>query len=102
MIKKIINSNIVRLIGALLFLTVCAVIGAGLSYVNYESNPTDEAVAYFKAFLAQDYDTIYGLVNQPKNTYINKTAYTDRVKKIRESIVIDSYEISEPYKENGQ
>ena len=86
MIKKIINSNIVRLIGALLFLTVCAVIGAGLSYVNYESNPTDEAVAYFKAFLAQDYDTIYGLVNQPKNTYINKTAYTDRVKKIRESI----------------
>ena len=102
MIKKIINSNIVRLIGALLFLTVCAVIGAGLSYVNYESNPTDEAVAYFKAFLAQDYDTIYGLVNQPKNTYINKTAYTDRVKKIRESIVIDSYEISEPYKENGK
>ena len=49
MIKKIINSNIVRLIGALLFLTVCAVIGAGLSYVNYESNPTDEAVEIGRA-----------------------------------------------------
>lgn len=101
-LKKIYKSRIFGLISILVFIAVCMGIGAFAAYVKYVSNPTEQAVTYFRAFMQQDYDTMYNLLDKKEGYYISKDRYKEIMQKNRESIVIDSYKISDPKKEDGK
>ena len=53
-LKKIYKSRIFGLISILFFIAVCMGIGAFAAYVKHVSNPTEQAVTYFRAFMQQD------------------------------------------------
>ena len=101
-LKKIYKSRIFGLISILFFIAVCMGIGAFAAYVKHVSNPTEQAVTYFRAFMQQDYDTMYNLLDKKDGYYISKDRYKEIMQKTRESMTIDSYKINDPRKEDGQ
>ena len=101
-LKKIYKSRIFGLISILFFIAVCMGIGAFAAYVKHVSNPTEQAVTYFRAFMQQDYDTMYNLLDKKDGCYISKDRYKEIMQKTRESMTIDSYKINDPRKEDGQ
>lgn len=102
MMKKIFKSRIVGLIGILLFIGVCMGAGSMIAYVGHMANPTDYGVEYFRAFMKQDYDKMYDMIEKKDGYYISKERYKEIMKHTRELNVIDSYKINEPVKENGK
>lgn len=100
--KKILHSRIFTLIVILLFIAVCMGIGAVTAYIRHESDPTEQAVKYFRAFMQQDYKQMYSLIDVKEGYYIDRDRYEEIMKKSRMNTSIDSYEIKEPVKENGQ
>lgn len=101
-LKKIRKSRIFSLVKILIFIAVCIVAGAFIAYVQHESDPTEQAVVYFRAFVQKNYDKMYECIDKEDGYYLNKDMYVDKVKEIRESTVIDSYTIKEPKEENGK
>lgn len=77
-------------------------IGAGMAYINHESDPTDVAAGYFRAFVSSDFNKMYDYLTKEKEVYINKETYTEAMKQMRLQYTIDSYEILDPEKKNGQ
>ncbi len=100
-LKKIKNSRILSLFGILLFIAVCIGVGAFAAYVQHEADPTECAVQYFRAFVQKDYNKMYESLDREEGYYINKKMFCDTIRKMRESYVIDTYEIKNPEKENG-
>ncbi len=101
-IKGILKSRIVTLLGILLFIAVCIGTGSLLAYIEHESDPTEQAVIYFRAFIQQDYETMYECIDRENGYYVNKDLYISQMKQVRQNMVIDTYEIKEPEKENGK
>ena len=101
-IKKTFNNRIVSLLGILLFIAACIGVGAGIAYVEHNSDPTEKAVEYFRAFVQKDYEKMYSCLNQKEECYVDKNLYISTIKAIRDNIVIDSYEIGEPQNKDGR
>lgn len=102
MTKKIFKSRIFGLVEILLFIVAFMGAGAVIAYVEHISNPTDYGVEYFRAFVAQDYDKMYDMIEKKEGYYISKDRYKEIMKQTRKLNVIDSYKINEPVKENGK
>lgn len=100
-IKKITKSRVFTLFEILLFIAVCMGTGALMSFVKHESDPTEQAVEYFRAFVQRDYNKMYSYIERKEGYYINETMYKAEMKKQRESMVIDTYDIKEPEKKDG-
>lgn len=101
MFKKIVKSRAFSLIGILLFIGGCIGIGALAAYINHESDPTEQAVAYFRAFVQQDYEKMYSCLDIADGYYIDKNIYIENMKKTRSNMTIDSYEIKDAEKVDG-
>lgn len=101
-LKKIRKSRIFSLLEILIFIAACIAAGAAIAYVEHESDPTEQAVVYFRAFVQKDYEKMYDCVDKEDGYYINKDMYVNTVKKIRESMTIDSYNIKEPKEKDGK
>lgn len=101
-LKKIRSSRIVSFIFILVFIAICMGIGAAFAYIDHESDPTEVAVQYFRAFVQQDYDTMYDCLTKKEGYYISKKMYIDSMKKMRQEYVIDSYEILDADEERGK
>ena len=52
--RKIKKSRVFSLICILVFIGVCMGTGSLIAYIQHESNPTDVAVSYFRAFVQQN------------------------------------------------
>lgn len=102
MFKKFKKTRIYSLLQILFFIALCFCIGAGAAYIKHQSDPTDVAVAYFRAFLENDYEEMFSYVEKGDNHYIDKDKYIENMKTIRNNMKIDSYEILDPKKENGK
>lgn len=100
--KSIIRERVVSLFFILIFIAVCMGIGAGMAYINHESDPTDVAAGYFRAFVSSDFNKMYDYLTKEKEVYINKETYIEAMKQMRLQYTIDSYEILDPEKKNGQ
>lgn len=98
--KSIIRERVVSLFFILIFIAVCMGIGAGMAYINHESDPTDVAAGYFRAFVSSDFNKMYDYLTKEKEVYINKETYTEAMKQMRLQYTIDSYEILDPEKKN--
>lgn len=101
-IRKIRKSRIFNLFEILLFIAVCIGAGALWAFVNHESDPTEQAVVYFRAFVQRDYDKMYDCVKIEDGYYVNKEMYKATMKKVRENMQIDTYDIKEPEKVDGK
>lgn len=101
-LKKIKKSRMFSLVQILFFIAVCIAIGAGIAYVGHEADPTEQAVKYFRAFVQKDYEKMYEYIDKEDGYYLNKDMYVSTVKKMRESMVIDSYNIKEPKEQDGK
>lgn len=101
-LKKIRKSRIFSLVQILIFIAVCIVAGAFIAYVQHESDPTEQAVVYFRAFVQKNYDKMYERVDKEDGYYLSKDMYVDKIKELRESITIDSYVIKDPKEEDGK
>lgn len=101
-LRKIRKSRVYTLFGILIFIALCIGVGSFIAYVQHKSDPTEQVVEYFRAFVRKDYDKMYGCLNIDDGYYINKDMYTESMKKIRESMSIDSYEIQKPKSSNGR
>lgn len=89
------------LVQIIIFIALCITIGCSAAYINHESDPTDRAVEYFKYFVQKNYEKMYDFVDQSEGTYVDKSLYMEKIKKIRNSIEIDTYEIMEPKSVDG-
>lgn len=101
-IKRILRSRIFSLISILIFISVCLGIGSLIAYIQHESDPTDVAAVYFRAFVGQDYNKMYDCIYREDGYYLDKTLYINSMKKVRKEYVIDSYEIKESEKKEGK
>lgn len=101
-LKKIRKSRIFSLMKILIFIAICIGAGSVIAYIEHESDPTEQAVVYFRAFVQKDYEKMYDCVDQESGYYLNKEMYVNTAKKMRESMMIDSYNIKEPTEENGK
>ena len=70
--KSIIRERVVSLFFILIFIAVCMGIGAGMAYINHESDPTDVAAGYFRAFVSSDFNKMYDYLTKEKEVYIKK------------------------------
>ena len=100
-LKKIIRSRFFTLFIILVFITACIGVGALIAFIQHESDPTDEAVRYFRAFVQRDYDRMYDLLYIDDGYYVDKDMYKSVMKKIRDNIKIDSYDVGKPEKKDG-
>ncbi|MCR5737413.1 MAG: hypothetical protein K6G64_07170 [Eubacterium sp.] len=101
-ITKIGNSRIFSLMKVLVFIAVCAVIGATAAYIHHESDPTEVAVEYFKVFMKQDYKGIKKLIDVPNDSYLDEKALGAIIADQKKDLNVDQYEVKEPTKENGK
>lgn len=101
LINKIRKSRIFSLICILLFISICFGIGAAAAYINHESDPTDVASNYFRAFVAMDYNKMYSYIDK-EDAYVEKTLYTKKMENLRKQYTIDSYDINKPETKDGQ
>ena len=100
--RKIKKSRVFSLICILVFIGVCMGTGSLIAYIQHESNPTDVAVSYFRAFVQQNYEKMYQCIYQDEGFYIDKNMYMENMKNLRQSYVIDSYDIKEPDEKDGR
>ena len=81
-------------------IAVCVLIGMGIAYYQHANNPTDEGSKYLRAFIMQDYDTMYKMID--KNTSkISKDKYVEKMRSLRQTYDIDSYEIGKVKNKDG-
>ena len=101
-IKKWMNSRIFSFVKVLVFIAVCAVIGIVAGYIHHESDPTEVAVNYFKAFMKQDYNAIRKVIDVPEDSFIEDKVLGQIIVEQKKDLNVDKYEIKEPKKENGK
>lgn len=77
-------------------------IGISAAYINHESDPTEEAIIYFRAFVGRDYDKMYDCLDIDHDYYLDKKVYTEYIDNLRDDDEIGSYEISDIRDDGGK
>lgn len=101
-IKNISNSRIFSMVKVLLFVAVCAAIGITAGYIHHESDPTEVAVEYFKAFMKQDYQAMKKMIDVSEESYLDDKALGAIIAKQKQDLNVDKYEVMDPKKEKGK
>lgn len=98
--SKFRKTRIYSFIIILIAITVCILVGMGIAFYQHANNPTDEGSKYLRAFIMQDYKTMYKMVD--KNTSkISEQKYIEKMRSLRQTYNIDSYDISEVKTKDG-
>ena len=98
--KKFRKTRLFSFIIILLSIAVCVFIGMGIAYYQHANNPTDEGSKYLRAFIMADYDTMYKMIDKDTSN-ISKEKFTEKMLSLRQTYVIDSYEIGEVEEQDG-
>ena len=97
--KKITHSSIFSLFLTLIFIAVCAGIGVGIALYQDANDPTPVASDYFRAFIQRDFQGMYNKIYDKEK--INKDMFVEKMRSLRQNIVVDSYDISDPKSKDG-
>ncbi len=101
-IKKIVKSRVFSVVKVLLFVLVCGTIGATAAYIHHESDPTEVAVEYFKAFMKQDYKAMKGLIDVSEDSYLDEKVLGSIIAEQKQDLNVDRYEVLDPTTEDGK
>ncbi|MCR5429968.1 MAG: hypothetical protein K6E58_01900 [Eubacterium sp.] len=98
--KKFRKTRLYSFLTILVAITVCILIGMGIAFYQHANNPTDEGSKYLRAFIMQDYDTMYKMVDKD-TTKISKEKFIEKMKSLRQTYEIDSYDIGKVEEKDG-
>ena len=84
----------------LVAIAACILIGMGIAAYQHANNPTDEGSKYLRAFIMQDYNTMYKMVDKD-TTKISKEKYVEKMRSLRQTYDIDSYDIGKVESKDG-
>ncbi len=84
----------------LIAIAICILIGMGIAAYKHANNPTDEGSKYLRAFIMQDYNTMYKMVDKD-TTKTSKEKYIEKMRSLRQTYEIDSYDIGEVETKDG-
>lgn len=84
----------------LVAIAICILIGMGIAFYQHKNNPTDVGSKYLRAFIMQDYDSMYKMVDKD-TTKISKEKYIEKMRSLRQTYEIDSYDISKVKSKDG-
>ena len=84
----------------LVAIAACILLGMLIAFYQHANNPTDEGSKYLRAFIMQDYDTMYKMVDKD-TTKISKEKYIEKMRSLRQTYEIDSYDIGEVKSKDG-
>ncbi len=100
--KKFHKTRIYSLVMVLFFIAVCVGIGSAAAYIHHESDPTETAVQYFRAFMQQDYDTVMKLADIPDGGYLDRKQLISILEEQKKEWNGTQYEILDPKREDGR
>ncbi|MBP5772853.1 MAG: hypothetical protein J6W35_02155 [Eubacterium sp.] len=98
--KKFRKTRVYSFVIILIAIAACILIGMGIASYQHANNPTDEGSKYLRAFIMQDYDTMYKMVDKD-TTKISKEKYIEKMRSLRQTYDIDSYDIGEVQTKDG-
>ena len=98
--KRFRKTRIYSFLMILLAIAVCVLIGMGIAFYQHANNPTDEGSKYLRAFIMQDYDTMYKMIDKDTSK-ISKEKFVEKMKSLRQTYDIDSYDIGEVQEKDG-
>ncbi len=84
----------------LIAIAVCIFIGMGIAFYQHANNPTDEGSKYLRAFIMQDYNTMYKMIDKDTSK-ISKEKFVEKMRSLRQTYEIDSYEIGKVKDKDG-
>ena len=80
------KSRVYSFVLILVAIAVCILIGMGIAFYQHANNPTDEGSKYLRAFIMQDYNTMYKLVD--KDNKISKEKFIEKMRSMFSKILI--------------
>ena len=98
--KKIRKTRAYSFVIILVAIAACILIGMGIAAYQHANNPTDEGSKYLRAFIMQDYNTMYKMVDKD-TTKISKEKYIEKMRSLRQTYDIDSYDIGKVETKDG-
>ncbi len=84
----------------LIAIAACILIGMGIAVYQHANNPTNEGSKYLRAFIMQDYDTMYKMVDKDTSK-ISKEKFIEKMRSLRQTYEIDSYDIGKVESKDG-
>ena len=98
--KKFRKTRAYSFVIILVAIAACILIGMGIAAYQHANNPTDEGSKYLRAFIMQDYNTMYKMVDKD-TTKISKEKYIEKMRSLRQTYDIDSYDIGKVETKDG-
>ena len=98
--KKFKKTRAYSFIVILIAIAICILIGMGIAFYSHANNPTDEGSKHLRAFIMQDYNTMYKMVDKD-TTKISKQKYIEKMRSLRQTYEIDSYDIGKVQSKDG-
>lgn len=99
-IKAFRKTRIYSFVLILVAIAVCILIGMGIAFYQHANNPTDEGSKYLRAFIMQDYNTMYKMLDKDTSK-ISKEKYIEKMRSLRQTYDIDSYDIGKVQSKDG-
>ncbi len=98
--KKFKKTRAYSFVIILIAIAACILIGMGIALYQHANNPTDEGSRYLRAFIMKDYNTMYKMVDKD-TTKISKEKYIEKMRSLRQTYQIDSYDIGKVQSKDG-
>lgn len=84
----------------LVAIAVCILIGMGIAFYQHSNNPTNEGSKYLRAFIMQDYNTMYKMIDKDTSK-ISRDKYVEKMRSLRQTYDIDTYDIGKVESKDG-
>ena len=98
--KKFKKTRAYSFVIILLAIAGCILLGMGIAFYSHANNPTNEGSKYLRAFIMQDYNTMYKMIDKD-TTKISKEKYIEKMRSLRQTYEIDSYDIGKVQSKDG-
>lgn len=84
----------------LIAIFVCILIGMGIAFYQHSNNPTNEGSKYLRAFIMQDYNSMYKMIDKDTSK-ISREKFVEKMRSLRQTYEIDTYDIGEVESKDG-
>lgn len=94
------KTRIYSFVMILVAIAVCILIGMGIAFYQHSNNPTNEGSKYLRAFIMQDYNTMYKMIDKDTSK-ISRDKYVEKMRSLRQTYDIDTYDIGKVESKDG-
>ena len=98
--KSFRKTRIYSFIIVLVAIAACIFVGMGIAFYQHRNNPTDVGSKYLRAFIMQDYNTMYKMIDKDTSK-ISREKFVEKMRSLRQTYDIDSYDIGKVESKDG-